>query len=210
MKKEVNVYIRTENDKHDLVFKRNGKVNLTKAPAGYRFVPFPVDTMENAQNLDPRFIMPHKFSLTEHLSFFVLVKDTDPSPLQLYKTDAARDERYNKRFIEFSAMSTEDDSGEVIPYDAPSDYNLEDTVVRSVTHDEIRAKLHLWDEKNRKYNQQHPDAMQRTVRYEDIYVVCYIWRDTVTEASEDLGMPMTTISDAIRKINPLVREYYEE
>ena len=168
--------------------------------------------MENVQNLnlDPRFIMPHKFSMTEHLSSFVLMEDTKPSPLQRYKTDAARDERYNSRNIVFSDMSTENDSGEVIPYDAPSDYNLEDTVVRSVMHDEIRAKLHLWDLKNKEYNHQHPKAVQRTIRYEDIYVVCYIWRDTVTEASEDLGMPKTTISDAIRKINPLVKEYYEE
>lgn len=206
------IYIVTENDAHEteLVFKKNGKVDLRKPPKGYKFVACPLDTSNDRLRipLDPRFIMNHKFSNTVCSAFFLLVKIDEESGKQMYKTDYARDERWNKRFTTFSVLATQDeDTNDERPIDIEAPFDLEDTVIVNIIHGEIRAKLRKWDDVNRLYNQSHPASIPRMTHYEDIYVVYYMWRDTIREAAEDLGLSKSSVNAALKKMRPLLDSY---
>ena len=206
------IYIVTENDAHEteLVFKKNGKVDLSKPPKGYKFVPYPLDTSNDQLriSLDPRFITKHKFSSTKHDAFFLLVKIDKESGKQMYKTDYARDERWNKRFTTFSVLATQDeDTDNERPIDIEAPFDLEDTVIVNIIHEEIRAKLRKWDDVNRLYNESHPASIPRMTHYEDIYVVYYMWMDSIREAAEDLGLSRSSIGAALKKIRQLLDSY---
>ena len=45
---------------------------------------------------------------------------------------------------------------------------------------------------------------------DELKAKCYIWKDTIAEASGDLGVPKTSVSEAVKHINKITRPYYEE
>ena len=45
---------------------------------------------------------------------------------------------------------------------------------------------------------------------DELKAKCYIWKDTIAEASGDLGVPKISVSEAVKHINKITRPYYED
>lgn len=115
-------YLATRNDDYDLRFKKSGKVDLSFAPDGLSFSPYPVDSMTVARrmHLDPRFIMKHKVSRTTLLCFFLLEESTrSEQTIKDLKKEISYNECRTKDTSVFSELSSADDDGESIDFDPP-------------------------------------------------------------------------------------------
>lgn len=104
--------------------------------------------------MDPRYVMKHKLSATWVLSYFLLEPEAiSKKHLQSYKTEIQKNEKYAARNITFTALETEDENGEVTPYDPPAPHNTESEAINHVIQDEIRGKPRRLDAMNRKWSE---------------------------------------------------------
>lgn len=211
-------YVCTANDEHEkeLKFTKNGKVDLKVVPKGYRFTPYPLPSWKSVSkmHLDPRYVRDQTYSATNSVAFFLLEPEaTSRKNHQSYKTEFKREERYAARHVTFTDLEkTDEETGDTIPYDPPAPHNTEEEAIANVVRDEIIKKLRIMDAENRAYNEQFcksEKAVKRITNHATIYIKCYIYKDSVTEASGDLKMPKATVSKAIGRINKVVRPYYE-
>lgn len=211
-------YVCTANDEHEkeLKFTKNGRVDLKVVPKGFRFTPYPLPDWKSVSklHLDPRYVRDQTYSATNSVAFFLLEPEAPSRKMhQSFKTEAKKEERYAARHVTFTDLETTDEeTGDTIPYDPPAPHSTEDEAIANVVRDEIIAKLREMDAANRAYNEKFcksGKAAKRVTNYAEIYVKCYIYKDTVKETCDDLKMPKATVSTAIGRINKVVRPYYE-
>lgn len=212
-------YVVTANDEHEgeLKFTKNGKIDLKVVPKGYRFTPYPLPSWKSVSkmHLDPRYVRDQLYSSTGAVAFFLLEPEAPSRKMhQAFKTEAKREERYAARHVTFTDLETTDEeTGDAIPYDPPAPHNTEEEAIANVIRGEIIEKLTKMDDANRAYNEKFcksEKSVKRVTSHAVIFIKCFIYRDTVTETSADLNMPKATVSKAIRRINKIVRPYYED
>lgn len=208
-----NGFLATANDNYEFNFKKNGKVDLNSAPEGFSFTPYPLSSKNSVKrlHLDPRFVMKHKFSNTTILSFFLLEESgKSQQNLKEIKKQISSNERYAKKTMVFSDLSTTDEDGEIIAFDPPGSYDTEKEAQNHLELEGIKEDLHLMDLINAHYNKLHPKAVQKTTKHVDIFIHHFIMMDNVTEIAEKLDMVQSTVSRSIDRINEVIKKYEGE